>query len=66
MDAETLRAAATLARRRASPPRHLDQRDGLERLGARRALVQLAKDLEVTAAEIERQAKRSARGGKGL
>jgi len=49
MDAETLRKVASLARSRAHPPRALDRRDALERLGAERALEQLAKDLEVMA-----------------
>jgi hypothetical protein len=58
MDPETLRAAATLARLRAeSAQRHPrvegDERDGLERLGAYRALTQLANDLEVTARHAE-------------
>lgn len=49
MDRETLRAVAKLARNRAKPPRHYDHRDGMERLGAERALEQLAKDLEAAA-----------------
>ena len=49
MDRETLRAVAKLARNRAKPPRHYDHRDGLERLGAERALEQLARDLEASA-----------------
>lgn len=49
MDAETLRAVAKLARRRACPPQHLDKRDGLVRLGARRALEQFATDLDIMA-----------------
>lgn len=49
MDAETLRAVAKLARARALPPRTVDGRDGLIRLGAQRALEQFAKDLEVMA-----------------
>lgn len=49
MDSETLRKVAKLARSRARPPRQYDHRDGLERLGAERALEQLAKDLEVSA-----------------
>lgn len=32
-----------------------DRRDGLERLGAHRALEQLADDLEVTAKEFEKR-----------
>ena len=58
LDPETLRAAAKLARLRAeSAQRHPrvtgDERDGMERLGAYRALDQLAKDLEVTARHAE-------------
>lgn len=53
MDPETLRAAARLARLRARPPASVDHRDGMERLGAQRALEQLAKDLEVTARHAE-------------
>lgn len=49
MDPETLRKVAKLARSRARPPRQYDHRDGLERLGAERALRQLAEDLEVSA-----------------
>lgn len=55
MDSETLRAAARLARAQSTPPRSVDHRDGLERLGARRALEQLARDLEITADHEERQ-----------
>lgn len=60
MDPETLSAIASLARGRAevatSPEmkRNLrDRRDGPERLGAARALEQLARDLEVSADELE-------------
>jgi len=49
MDAKTLRMVAKLARSRAHPPRQHDHRDGMERLGAERALEQLASDLEVSA-----------------
>lgn len=49
MDADTLRKVAKLARSRARPPRNLDKRDGLMRLGAEKALEQFAKDLEVMA-----------------
>lgn len=52
-DPETLRLVAELARKRAKPPRPVDPRDGLERLGAEKALLQLAKDLEATADDIE-------------
>lgn len=58
LDPETLRAAATLARLRAEraqrhPRSEGDERDGMERLGAYRALHQLAVDLEVTARHAE-------------
>lgn len=49
MEVETLRKVAKLARSRAKPPRSVDKRDGLMRLGAERALEQLAADLEVMA-----------------
>ena len=49
MDAETLRKIAELARSRANPPRNVDKRDGLMRLGAQRALEQFATDLEIMA-----------------
>jgi hypothetical protein len=52
-DPATLRIVAELARKRAEPPRSVDDRDGLERPGAEKALLQLAKDLEVTADHIE-------------
>jgi hypothetical protein len=60
VDSETLRAAAKLARMRAASAGKDqtalgDRRDGLERLGASRALTQLAEDLEVTAAEVDRE-----------
>lgn len=48
-DLATLRRAARIARSRTQLPRTLDHRDGLERLGAEKALLQLATDLEVTA-----------------
>jgi hypothetical protein len=53
LDPETLRAAARLARLRAHPTTGHDHRDGMERLGAQRALEQLADDLEVTARHAE-------------
>jgi len=49
MDSETLRKVAELVRHRAHPPRHYDHRDGMARLGAQRALDQLATDLEIMA-----------------
>lgn len=52
-DPETLRLVAELARKTAKLPRSVDHRDGLERLGAEKALLQLAKDLEATADDIE-------------
>ncbi|RXZ34825.1 hypothetical protein EO081_03975 [Sphingomonas desiccabilis] len=54
-DPVTLRMAARLPTARASRPRSVDQRDGLERLGAERALKQLAKDLEATADHLDRK-----------
>lgn len=61
MDPTTLRAAAEMARQRAAIARSSvarkrlqDRRDGLERLGAARALDQLARDLDATAEEFER------------
>ncbi len=58
LDPVTLRAAATLARLRAeraqrNPRVEGDERDGMERLGAYRALTQLAVDLEVSARHAE-------------
>ncbi len=58
MDVETLRACAKIAKLRADRARldqsHLgDCRDGLERLGASRALDQLAADLEAAAVAFE-------------
>lgn len=52
-DPATLRAVATLCRARSAIPRTVDRRDAVERLGADRALVQLAKDLEATACYLE-------------
>ena len=60
MDPVTLRAVAEIARQRAAlakssvlRERLQEKRDGLERLGAARALDQLARDLEATANEFE-------------
>jgi hypothetical protein len=50
MDRKTLMAVANLARLRAAQLGGDPSRDGMERLGAERALMQLADDLEVTAA----------------
>lgn len=58
MDPETLKAAAAIAKGRAvraSQGHPGDRRDGLERLGAQRALEQLARDLEVTAEEFDKK-----------
>jgi len=54
LDAATLRKAAELARLRANraPRRH---EDGMARLGAQRALDQLARDLEATADHEDRK-----------
>lgn len=57
MDAKTLRAVAGLVRKRAAR-NGADHGDGMARLGAQRALTQLAVDLEVTATEFERQDRR--------
>lgn len=57
MDAPTIRAVAELVRKRAAR-NGADHGDGMARLGAQRALTQLAVDLEVTAAEFERQERR--------
>jgi hypothetical protein len=50
----TLRTVVDLARKRAARGCSGAQSDGLMRLGATRALNQLAADLEATAAECER------------
>jgi hypothetical protein len=52
MDAATIRAVAELVRKRAR--NGADHGDGMARLGARRALTQLADDLDVTARQFER------------
>lgn len=55
MDAETIRAVAKIARSRAERGGgSAAQGDGMSRLGASRALRQLATDLEITAAEFDR------------
>jgi hypothetical protein len=62
MDPETLRAAAKLARMRAERGGGSAAReDGMARLGAARALNQLAADLDVTADEFDRPAKKRSR-----
>jgi hypothetical protein len=61
MDPETLRAAAKLARQRAEHGGgSAAHGDGMARLGASRALHQLAVDLEVTATEFERPKRKRA------
>lgn len=55
MDSTTLRTVADLARKRAERGCSGADSDGLMRLGARRALNQLAADLEASAAEFERR-----------
>lgn len=60
-DPETLRIVARLARSRALLPRAVDHRDGMARLGAQRALEQLAVDLEATADELDRAGDSEAR-----
>jgi len=59
MDEETVRTIARLARSRAERESSAARGDGLERLGATRALRQLAVDLEVSANELARTAPRS-------
>lgn len=54
MDAETIRTVAKLARKRAERGTSAAHGDGMARLGASRALLQLAADLEVTADHIDR------------
>ncbi|CDO36469.1 hypothetical protein [Novosphingobium sp. KN65.2] len=54
MDSETLRTVADLARKRAARGCSGTRDDGMIRLGAAHALTQLAVDLEVSAAELER------------
>ncbi|PZU12495.1 MAG: hypothetical protein DI606_08780 [Sphingobium sp.] len=49
MDPQTLRTVANLARQRAQRGASGTQGDGLMRLGARRALEQLAADLDASA-----------------
>jgi hypothetical protein len=53
MDAATIRAVAELTRKRALR-NSASHGDGMARLGAERALAQLATDLEITAIELER------------
>lgn len=59
LDPHTLRVAASLARSRiANLPRN-PRLDGLERLGATRALTQLATDLEISAEHVGPPRRRS-------
>ncbi|MCP3732147.1 hypothetical protein M9978_17125 [Sphingomonas sp. MG17] len=60
MDAPTVQAGAELVRRRAAR-NGADHGDGMARLGAERALTQLAIDLEISAAEFERRPARQRR-----
>lgn len=56
MDRETLIAIAQLARGRAAMQDNtnlMDRRDGMQRVGAKRALEQLAVDLEVMADHVD-------------
>jgi len=55
MDSTTLRTVADLARKRAARGCSGASNDGLMRLGAARALNQLAADLDASAAEFERR-----------
>lgn len=62
MDPETIRTVAKLARSRADHAGGSAAReDGMARLGASRALRQLAVDLEVTADEFDRTRKKRSR-----
>ncbi len=54
MDSETMRTVARLARSRAERGSAAAHGDGLERLGAARALRQLAADLEASADAADR------------
>lgn len=54
MDAETIRIVAQLARQRARRSVAVSTGDGLSRLGAQRALDQLARDLEISADALGR------------
>ncbi len=54
MDAETIRTVAKLARQRAKRSVAVSTGDGMSRLGAQRALDQLARDLDATAADLDR------------
>ncbi|KTE04100.1 hypothetical protein ATE68_00050 [Sphingopyxis sp. H038] len=55
MDSETMRTVARLARSRAERGSAAAHGDGLERLGAARALRQLAADLEASADAADRR-----------
>ena len=57
-DAGTLRLVADLARSRAQRDAKDHGKDGMYRLGAQRALEQLAKDLEASADEEDRETRR--------
>lgn len=58
MDAATIRTVADLARKRALRGSSAAYQDGMARLGARKALEQFATDLEISATELERTAKK--------
>jgi hypothetical protein len=58
MDPETLRVAARIARQRAQRSVAVSQGDGMSRLGAQRALEQLARDLEASARQFDPPARR--------
>ncbi|MBV1686431.1 hypothetical protein KRR38_01775 [Novosphingobium sp. G106] len=58
MDAETVRAIADLARKRAKVREHYAEGDGMMRLGAMRALRQFAADLEVSADAVTPRVRR--------
>lgn len=58
MDPETIRAIAELARKRSVRSCEVSHGDGMSRLGASRALNQLARDLEVSADALEHSPRR--------
>ncbi|AOR80844.1 hypothetical protein BES08_29020 (plasmid) [Novosphingobium resinovorum] len=61
MDADTIRTIAGLALQRSVRCESAASSDGLSRLGASRALVQFARDLNATANELEREARKRKR-----
>lgn len=61
MDAESLRVVADLARKRAMRGGYGVLCDGMARLGARKVLLQFAKDLEISADELDRPTRKRRR-----